>query len=99
MWRFPTHLLQFLEEPPCRGRVVLVQSSLKARVRNGRLTFDEPTTLPEGAEVHVVLADGDELDTNERTELHGALDEGMADLDAGRCEDADHVIDELLART
>jgi hypothetical protein len=76
-----------------------VRSSLKARVRNGRLTFDEPTTLPEGAEVHVILDDGDELDAEERAELHRAIDEGMADGDAGRDEDADMVIDELLART
>ena len=76
-----------------------MQPSLKARVRNGRLTFDEPTTLPEGAEVHVILDDGDELDADERAELHRAIDEGMADGDAGRDEDADVVIDELLART
>lgn len=76
-----------------------MQPSLKARVRNGRLTFDEPTTLPEGAEVHVILDDGDELDAEERAELHRAIDEGMADGDAGRDEDADVVIDELLART
>ncbi len=71
---------------------------LKARVRNGRLTLDEPTTLPEGAEVHVIV-DSDELDAEERKELQAALDEGMSDLDAGRCEDAETVIAELLART
>lgn len=80
------------------GRVAAVQPSLKARVRNGRLTFDVPTTLPEGAEVTVILVDGDELDAEERAELHRAIDEGMADCDAGRTEDAYAVIAELRAR-
>jgi hypothetical protein len=31
---------------------------LRARVKNGRLTLDEPTTLPEGAEVELVYAPG-----------------------------------------
>ena len=76
-----------------------VKQQLKARVRNGRLTLDEPTNLPEGAEVHVEFADGDELDAEARAELHRAIDEGMADADTGRDEDADEVIDELFART
>lgn len=76
-----------------------MQHPLKARVRNGRLVLDEPTDLPEGAEVHVVLADGDELDAEERAELHRAIEEGMDDLDAGREEDAYAVIAELRART
>ncbi len=75
-----------------------MQHALKARVRNGRLTLDVPTTLPEGAEVHVILADGDELDADERAELHRAIDEGMADADAGRDEDAYEVINGLRAR-
>ena len=75
-----------------------MQPRLKARVRNGRLTLDEPTTLPEGAEVPVIV-DSDELDAAGRAELHRAIEEGMADADAGRCEDANAVIDRLLART
>lgn len=76
-----------------------MQPALKARVRNGRLTLDEPTTLPEGAEVQVILADGDELDADERAELHRAIEEGMADADAGRDEDAYEVIARLRALT
>lgn len=33
--------------------------SLKAQVRGGRLVLDEPTELPEGSEVDLVLADTD----------------------------------------
>jgi hypothetical protein len=32
-------------------------SSLKARVRNGRLVLDEATDLPEGTEIELVPAD------------------------------------------
>ncbi len=58
--------------------------ALKAQVRAGRLVLDEPTNLPEGAEVRVALVDGDELDDKERAELHAALLAAEAELDAGQ---------------
>jgi len=76
-----------------------MQPPLKARVRNGRLVLDEPTDLPEGIEVELVLADGDDLDDEERRELHAAIEEGMADVDAGRTVDAFEFIEQLRART
>jgi len=57
--------------------------ALKAQVRGGRLVLDEPTNLPEGAEVRVALVDADELDDHERAELHAAIIEAEAELDAG----------------
>jgi hypothetical protein len=48
----------------------ITMRALKAYVRGGRLVLDEPTNLPEGAEVRVALVDGDELDDHERAELH-----------------------------
>jgi hypothetical protein len=57
--------------------------ALKAQVRAGRLVLDEPTNLPEGAEVRVALVDDDELDDKERAELHAALLAAEAELDAG----------------
>ena len=57
--------------------------ALKAQVRGGRLVLDEPTNLPEGAEVRVALVDHDDLDDNERAELHAALLAAEAELDAG----------------
>ncbi len=62
----------------------------KAHVEQGRLKLDEPTSLPEGEIVELVpLADlltrgGDDLDDEERRELHAALDEAEADIAAGR---------------
>lgn len=56
--------------------------ALRARVRGGRLVLDEPTNLPEGAEVRVALVDGDELDDHERADLHAAIIAAEAELDA-----------------
>jgi hypothetical protein len=56
---------------------------LRARVRNGRIVVDEPTDLPEGTVLNLVLDDGDdELGDDERRRLHAALEEGLAQLDA-----------------
>ncbi len=57
--------------------------AFKAHVRSGRLILDEPTNLPEGAEVHVALVDGDELDDEGRAQLHAAIEASEAELDAG----------------
>jgi hypothetical protein len=44
---------------------------LRARVHNGRLKLDEPTDLPEGAEVPLNISDDwDDLDTEDRAALH-----------------------------
>lgn len=39
--------------------------TLRAHVKNGRLVLDEPTTLPEGAEVELVPMD--EIDAPHRS--------------------------------
>jgi hypothetical protein len=57
------------------------------QVKNGRLVLDEPTTLPEGAEVEVLVID-DELSVEERAELHASLDRALDDSEAGRGMDA-----------
>ena len=59
----------------------------KIRARNGRLVLDEPTDLPDGAEVEVLVID-DELTAEERAELHASLDRALDDSDAGRGMDA-----------
>jgi hypothetical protein len=76
---------------------------LKAHVRNGRLVLDEPTDLPEGEVVELVPIDevlargGDDLDDEDRAELHHALEESIAEADAGQFIDADDVLAELRA--
>lgn len=61
--------------------------ALKVQVKNGRLVVDEPTDLPDGAEVEVVVID-DELTAAERAELHASLDRALDDSEAGRSIDA-----------
>lgn len=55
----------------------------KVQVKNGRLVLDEPTDLPDGAEVEVLVID-DQLTAEERAELHASLDRALEDSDAGR---------------
>jgi hypothetical protein len=57
--------------------------ALKAHVKAGRLLLDEPTDLPDGAEVRVALVDDDDLDDGERAKLHAAILAGEAEVDAG----------------
>lgn len=74
--------------------------ALKARVENGRLILDEPTMLPDGTEVFLTFAGGeDDLDDSERAELHRAIERGLDDVDAGRVVDAAEVLAELRARS
>lgn len=56
---------------------------LRARVRNGRLVLDEPTSLPEGTEIELAYID-DELDDESRARLHAALDAADTELRAGK---------------
>lgn len=57
---------------------------MKAHVHNGRLVLDEPTNVPEGAEVRIVAVDGDELDDQERAALHASIEAAESELDAGQ---------------
>jgi hypothetical protein len=71
--------------------------ALKVQVKNGRLVLDEPTDLPDGAEVEVVVID-DELTPEERAALHASLDRALDDSEAGRCLDAGEYLRQHRAR-
>lgn len=71
--------------------------ALKVRVKNGRLVMDEPTDLPDGAEVEVVVID-DKLTPEERAELHASLDRALDDSDACRSMDAGDYLKQYRAR-
>jgi len=72
--------------------------ALTAKVRNGRLVLDEPTNLPEGAEVRVALVDTDDLTDDERALIHASIDRGILDIEEGRV--VDHArIREVLRQT
>jgi hypothetical protein len=69
---------------------------LKAQVRNGRLVLDAPTDLPDGTEVDLLPTDAwDDLDENDRRQLHEALVRSEEDVRAGRIVPAAEFLAEL----
>jgi hypothetical protein len=74
-------------------------SRLRARVQKGRLVLDEPTTLPEGTVVDLVVDDeGDDLTDEERRALHGALSASWKSAEAGDLRPGSAILDELRRR-
>lgn len=69
----------------------------KIQVKNGRLVLNEPTDLPDGAEVEVLVVD-DELTPEERAELHASLDRALDDSEAGRGMDVRDLLERYRAR-
>ncbi len=80
----------------------MAMNALKAHVKNGQIVLDEPVELPEGAEADVLVhvADPhDQMDEQERAALLQAIDEGLADVDAGEVYELKQVIASLGTRT
>jgi hypothetical protein len=74
-------------------------TNLRAVVRNGRITLDEPTALPEGTVLDLVLDDeGDNLDEEDRARLRAAMRDGVAEADAGHLVSADELMADLRRR-
>jgi hypothetical protein len=72
---------------------------LRARVENGRLHLDQPTALPDGTELDLVIDDeGDDLTDHERQALHEALLTSWASARAGDLRAASTIVDELRRR-
>ena len=87
-----------LELPLARGRATLrhvMLKSVKAHVRSGRLVVDEPTDLPDGTEIELVLADWDDLGDGDREKLHAALDASEDELRQGKGRPAAEVLAEI----
>jgi hypothetical protein len=73
--------------------------SVRATVQNGRLVLDQPTELPDGTVLDLVLDDeGDELDDRQREALNAAIARSLRQSDEGRTAPADAIIDKLRAR-
>ena len=74
-------------------------STVRARVKNGRLLLDEPTDLPEGTEIELLSVDDvDELDPEERAKLYGFLAESIRTHVPGTGTPAAVVLAELRSR-
>jgi hypothetical protein len=72
--------------------------ALKAQVRNGRLVLDEPTDLPEGQEVELVVLDDAEFEPEERARLLQAIEDGVEDIEKGNHVDGFEFIAQLRAK-
>ncbi len=73
--------------------------AIRGRVSNGRIVVDEPTLLPEGTTLDLVVDDeGDDLDAEERAALHAHLQQSWESVGAGRVRPAEDLIAELRAR-
>lgn len=74
-------------------------SELRARVTHGRVVLDEPTDLPEGTILDLVLDDeGDDLDATDRAALDEAITKAWDQIRAGQAVPADSVISDLRKR-
>lgn len=72
---------------------------LRARVQNGRLVVDEPTDLPEGTVLDLVVDDGgDDMDDAERTALDAAIASALEAVRKGKVRAAADVLSGLRAK-
>ena len=75
-------------------------SGIRAKVKGGRLVLDEPTSLPEGTVLDLVVDDeGDELTEKERQALNEAIGRGWVSAVAGQVKPAKAIVDDLRARS
>lgn len=72
---------------------------LEAIVRNGRLVVDEPTELPDGTLLELVVDDeGDDLDEDGRAALNAAITASLEQARDGRVAPAEKVLETLRSR-
>jgi hypothetical protein len=73
--------------------------ALRATVREGRLLVDEPTDLPEGTVLDLVIDDdGDDLDTAEHAAIRAAITQSLEQADQGKVAPVDAILAELRTR-
>lgn len=74
-------------------------NAVRARVRHGRLVVDEPTDLPEGTVVELVVREEeDDLSADDRAALHRALETSHQQAVAGNVKPASVIVDEIRRR-
>lgn len=81
------------------NRYLLPMSAIRARVEIGRLLVDEPTVLPEGTVLDLVVdVEGDSLDAAERAALDAAISAAWHSVRAGEGRRASDVLASLRSR-
>jgi len=74
-------------------------TSVRATVRNGRIVLDQPTTLPEGMVLDLVLDDeGDDLDASERSARDSSLERAWQQASKGEGRQPQDVLAKLRDR-
>jgi hypothetical protein len=82
-----------------RPNATLSVMSIRAKVSSGRLVVDEPTLLPEGTTLNLVVDDeGDDLDDQERAALDAHLVAGWRSAQAGKVRPANELLAELRSK-
>ena len=71
---------------------------IKATVRGGRILVDEPTDLPEGTVLNLVLDAGEEMAQDEIDAVNASIATSLEEARAGRLVPAGEVINELRRR-
>ena len=69
---------------------------LHARVRNGRVVVDEPTDLPDGASIELLMLDAAvEMEPGERQALEDSIRRGLEQADRGQGHSVEAVLERL----
>lgn len=72
---------------------------LRAVVKGGKIVVEEPTSLPEGTVLDLVVDDeGDELSEVERDALHRAMSVAWSEYRSGKGRSGSDVLASLRAR-
>jgi hypothetical protein len=77
--------------------MIRAMQALKAHVIGGRLVLDEPTELPDGAEVELMAVDDEDFEPDDRARLLDALEEGGQDFERGDHIDGFELVAQLRA--
>ena len=73
-------------------------SPLHGHVQDGRIVVDDLVDLPNGTHVQLALVDeGDELDDEDRAQLHAAIEAAQAEFDAGLGRPVEQFLAEIRA--
>lgn len=72
---------------------------VRATVRDGRIVVDEPTALPDGTELDLVVDDGgDDLSDAELVALNASLKKGWEQAQQGQTVPIEDILAKLRAR-
>lgn len=76
-----------------------MSAAIRARVVRGRLRVDQPTSLPEGTVLDLVVDDeGDDLDEAERAALNDSISRAWRSIQSGRGRPMEDVLHDLTQR-